>query len=155
MGATLAALGGIHQCSGPGMLDLENCQSLEKLVLDNEICGAVKRLRRGMEARDDFPTLPRMEELLRDGHLLISDHSRKHLRDVHFMPDRIVDRIPRPRWVEDGSSLLGERIQARIAQILEAHKPPPHADGVQEAMTEIMAAAARDAGMDTLPKHPA
>jgi trimethylamine--corrinoid protein Co-methyltransferase len=155
MGATLAALSGIDECSGPGMLDLENCHSLEKLVLDNEICGAVKRLRRGMEARDDFPTLPRMEELLREGHLLISDHSRAHLRDEHFMPDRVVDRAPRPRWVEDGSSLLGERIQARIAQILEGHTPPPLADGVGGAMTEIMADAAREAGLDDLPEQPA
>jgi trimethylamine--corrinoid protein Co-methyltransferase len=151
MGATLAALSGIDECSGPGMLDLENCHSLEKLVLDNEICGAVKRLRRGMEPRDDFPTFPRMEELLRDGHLLISDHSRRHLRDEHFMPDRIVDRVPRPRWVEEGSSLLGERIQARIAQILEAHTPPPLPDGTAGAMTEIMAGAARHAGLDDLP----
>ena len=153
VGATLAALSGIDQCSGPGMLDLENCHSLEKLVLDNEICGSVKRLRRGMEPRDDFPTLPRMEELLRDGHLLISDHSRKHLRDEHFMPDHVVDRVPRPRWLEDGASLLGERIQARIEKILAAHTPPPHADGVQDAMTSIMAAAAKDAGMDALPEH--
>jgi trimethylamine--corrinoid protein Co-methyltransferase len=153
MGATLAALAGVDECSGPGMLDLENCHSLEKLVLDNEICGAVKRLRRGMEARDDFPMLPRMEELLREGHLLISDHSRAHLRDEHFMPDRVVDRAPRPRWVEDGASLLGERIQARVARILEAHTPPPLADGVEEAMTGIMATAARNAGLDHLPER--
>jgi trimethylamine--corrinoid protein Co-methyltransferase len=153
MGATLAALSGIHECSGPGMLDLENCHSIEKLVLDNEICGAVKRLRRGMEPRDDFPTLGRMEELLRDGHLLISDHSRAHLRDQQFMPDRIVDRLPRPRWVEDGSSLLGERAQARIDHLLEDHAPPPHGAGVQEAITGIMTAAATRAGMDELPRY--
>lgn len=152
MGATLAALSGIDQCSGPGMLDLENCQSLEKLVLDNEICGTVKRLRRGMEARDDFPMIPRMEELLRDGHLLISDHSRTHLRDEHFMPGRVVDRAPRPRWQEDGSSLMGERAQARIEEVLAAYTPPPHADGIPQAMTEIMTAAARSAGMDDLPE---
>jgi trimethylamine--corrinoid protein Co-methyltransferase len=153
MGATLAALSGIDECSGPGMLDLENCHSLEKLVLDNEICGSVRRLRRGVEARDDFPTLPRMEELLRDGHLLISDHSRTHLKDVQFMPDRLVDRMPRPRWVEEGASLLGERIQAKINRILEASAPPPHEEGVEEAMTEIMGAAAREAGLDDLPGH--
>jgi trimethylamine--corrinoid protein Co-methyltransferase len=41
MGATLAALAGINNVSGPGMLDFESCFSLEKLVLDNEICGMV------------------------------------------------------------------------------------------------------------------
>jgi len=44
MGATLAALSGINNISGPGMLDFESCFSLEKLVLDNEICGMTLRL---------------------------------------------------------------------------------------------------------------
>jgi trimethylamine---corrinoid protein Co-methyltransferase len=48
------------------MLDFESCQSLEKLVLDDEICGMVARLRRGIEPRDDFPSRPLFEELLRD-----------------------------------------------------------------------------------------
>ncbi|MFH1812142.1 MAG: trimethylamine methyltransferase family protein, partial [Pseudomonadota bacterium] len=37
MGMTLAALSGINSVSGPGMLDFESCQSLEKLVVDDEI----------------------------------------------------------------------------------------------------------------------
>ncbi len=47
MGVTIAALSGINNVSGPGMLDFESCQSLEKLVLDHEICGSVLRLARG------------------------------------------------------------------------------------------------------------
>ena len=38
MGALMAALSGINSISGPGMLDFESCLSLEKLVVDNEIC---------------------------------------------------------------------------------------------------------------------
>ncbi|MCS7316168.1 MAG: trimethylamine methyltransferase family protein, partial [Bryobacteraceae bacterium] len=49
MGAVLATLAGINSVSGPGMLDFESCQSLEKLVLDNEICGMCYRLGRGIE----------------------------------------------------------------------------------------------------------
>ncbi|MBW2278869.1 MAG: trimethylamine methyltransferase family protein, partial [Deltaproteobacteria bacterium] len=48
VGATLAALSGINNISGPGMLDFESCHSLEKLVLDNEICGMMHRLLRGI-----------------------------------------------------------------------------------------------------------
>ncbi len=57
MGATLAALSGINNISGPGMMDFESCQSLEKLVLDNEICGMVLRLVKGIEPKDDFPAV--------------------------------------------------------------------------------------------------
>ena len=53
MGATLAAVSGVNNVSGPGMHDFESCQSLEKLVLDHEICGLTLRLTRGIELRDD------------------------------------------------------------------------------------------------------
>ena len=65
-GATLAALAGINSVSGPGMLDFESCQSLEKLVVDNEICGMTYRLLEGIQPREDFPSIPIFEELLRD-----------------------------------------------------------------------------------------
>ena len=38
IGALMAALTGIDNVSGPGMLDFESAQSLEKLVVDHEIC---------------------------------------------------------------------------------------------------------------------
>ncbi|RKX28362.1 MAG: hypothetical protein DRP46_08770, partial [Candidatus Zixiibacteriota bacterium] len=65
MGATLAALSGINSISGPGMIDYENCFSLEKLVIDNEICGMIFRMLRGIEPKEDFPSRPRFEELLK------------------------------------------------------------------------------------------
>ena len=51
MGAIVAAVSGVNNISGPGMLDFESCQSLEKLVLDNEICGMAQRLAAGIASR--------------------------------------------------------------------------------------------------------
>jgi len=62
MGALLAGLAGINMISGPGMLDFESTQSIEKLVIDNEIAGMVKRLLRGVE---DHGT-PFASEILKD-----------------------------------------------------------------------------------------
>src|SRR4030042_2260624 len=70
MGATLATLAGINNISGPGMIDFESCISLEKLLLDNELCGMVLRLVKGIEPKEDFPSLPHFEELLKDEPLL-------------------------------------------------------------------------------------
>jgi trimethylamine--corrinoid protein Co-methyltransferase len=44
IGIVLGALAGINVISGPGMLDFENCQSFEKLVIDDAICGMALRL---------------------------------------------------------------------------------------------------------------
>ncbi len=88
IGAVLAALSGINNISGPGMLDFESCLSLEKLVLDNEICGMALRMIDGIEPREDFPALGIFQELLKEKHLLIAEHTRRYLKKEHFFPDR-------------------------------------------------------------------
>jgi trimethylamine--corrinoid protein Co-methyltransferase len=152
MGATLAALTGINSISGPGMLDFESCFSLEKLVVDNEICGMAHRIIRGIEPREDFPALPRFEELLQEKHLLISDHTRAHLRAEHRFPGPTIDRANRSRWEEEGHRSLGARAHDEVERHLATWEPPPLAEDVQAALTDRMTAAARAHGMSELPR---
>ena len=151
MGATLAALAGINNVSGPGMLDFESCQSLEKLVLDNEICGMTLRLIRGIEPKEDFPALPRFEELLKDQHLLISKHTRRHLRGEHYFPGPAIDRANRSRWQEEGSVSLRERAHREVEKLLADYQPSGLSDEVKADLTKRMEHEARRWGMDSLP----
>ncbi len=151
MGATLAALAGINSVTGPGMLDFESCFSLEKLVLDNEICGMALRLVQGIEPREDFPALPRFEELLKEQHLLISEHTRRYLREEHYFPGAAIDRANRSRWQEEGSRTLGARAHAEVETLVAQHEASPLPDDVRADLTRLMAAEARRHGMDTLP----
>jgi trimethylamine---corrinoid protein Co-methyltransferase len=151
IGATLAALTGINNISGPGMLDLEACQSLEKLVVDNEICGMAFRLLRGIEPRDDFPALPLFQELLRERHLIIADHTRRHLRDEITFPGPVINRATRARWEEEGATGLWGRAAAEVERLIAEGQPSGLEDGKKKQLEARMLAEARGAGMDTLP----
>ncbi len=153
MGATLAALAGINNISGPGMLDFESCFSLEKLVVDNEICGMALRLVRGIEPRDDFPAAPRFEELVAEQHLLISKHTRKYLRQEHRIPGPVIDRANRARWKEEGSRTLRQRAAAEVERMVTGYERPALPDDTRRQLTKRMQAEARRAGMDRLPHH--
>jgi trimethylamine--corrinoid protein Co-methyltransferase len=153
IGATLAALTGIDNVSGPGMLDFESCQSLEKLVVDHEICLMTDRLRAGIEPREDFPSRPLFEELLAEKHLLIADHTRRHLRSELTFPGPVVDRTSRARWLEEGAATLGERAAREVDRITADFKPSRIGDDVRRDLEEVMTAAARANGMDTLPER--
>jgi trimethylamine--corrinoid protein Co-methyltransferase len=155
MGAVLAALAGINSISGPGMLDFESCQSLEKLVVDDAICGMALRLVRGIEPRDDFPAAPRMRELLEEGHLLIADHTRRHLREEIVFPGPVIDRANRSRWEEDGALTLDERARREVARLLDAYRPSRLPAAASEELSRIMDAEARRAGMPGLPARTA
>ena len=151
MGATLAALAGVNSVSGPGMLDFESCISLEKLVVDHEICGMVRRLVAGIEPREDFPAVPRFEELLQEKHLLIADHTRRHLRLEHHFPGPVIDRANRSRWHDEGGRTLGERAHQQVEKLIATYKPSALPDSAQADLTRLMTAEAKRYGMRALP----
>jgi trimethylamine--corrinoid protein Co-methyltransferase len=151
MGATLAALSGINNISGPGMLDFESCQSLEKLVLDNEICGMTLRMIEGIEPKEDFPSLPRFEELLKEKHLLISKHTMRYLKEEFCLPGPVIDRANRARWQEEGGKTLLERAHSEVEKLIREYVPSRLPPESKKELTKLMEGEARRHGMSGLP----
>lgn len=154
IGAVLAALSGINNISGPGMLDFESCLSLEKLVLDNEICGMTYRLIVGIEPKEDFPAMGLFRELLEEKHMLISEHTRRHIRTEHFFPGPVIDRARRSRWEEKGSLTLGQRAHQEVEKLLESYQPSDLPGEVKKELTKLMTAEARRHAQNSLPVPP-
>ncbi|MFH1893876.1 MAG: trimethylamine methyltransferase family protein [Candidatus Zixiibacteriota bacterium] len=144
-------MAGINNVSGPGMLDFESCFSLEKLVLDNEICGMTLRMAKGIEPKEDFPAMPRFEEMLKEGHLLISDHTRRYLRDEVYFPGPSIDRANRSRWQEEGSLTLGDRAHQEVERAITSWAGIRLSDDIKSEMTKLMEAEACRYGMERLP----
>jgi len=151
MGATLAALAGINSISGPGMIDFESCQSLEKLVLDNEMCGMTFRLIDGITPRDDFPALPIFQELLKEKHLLIAEHTLRHRHKEIFFPGPAIDRANRERWKQDGAMDLKARLQNEVKKLLKTYQPSTLPDSTKKDLVKLMEKEARRHGQDHLP----
>lgn len=151
MGATIAALSGINNVSGPGMLDFESCQSMEKLVLDHEICGMAHRLAAGIELRDDPIALPLIETAIGKKEFLSLPHTKRWFREEAYFPDPVIDRATLEEWRDAGGADAAKRAAARVEKLLGSHTPEPLDTAVRDYLTEIMAAEAKRAGMDTLP----
>jgi len=153
IGATLAALSGINSISGPGMIDFESCQSLEKLVVDNEICGMTYRLIKSIEPKEDFPALPIFQELLKERHLLISEHTLRYLEGEHFLPGPAIDRANRTRWKDEGGLTLEERAHCEVEKLLNDYKGPGLPGEVKKDLIKLMDQEARRCGQDKLPER--
>ena len=151
MGATLAALAGINNISGPGMMDFENCISLEKLVVDNEAAGMALRLVQGIKPKEDFPALPIFQELLRDDHLIISDHTQKYWKSEHYLPGPVIDRTNQARWQEEGSISLLDRARDEVQHLLQKYESVPLADSQKQDLINVMESAAAKHQLDSLP----
>ncbi len=150
IGAALAVLAGINVISGPGMLDFESCQSLEKLVIDNEICGMALRLVQGIEQRDEDLALPLFEGFSAGTQFLTMPHTRRWYREEHIFPD-IIDRDTYDAWVSAGEKDIGQRAADRVEELLRQSSPNRVEPELQGRLRAIMQADAEENGIDTLP----
>ncbi|MFC1781277.1 trimethylamine methyltransferase family protein [Planctomycetota bacterium] len=155
IGAALAALSGINNVSGPGMLDFESCLSLEKLVVDNEICGMAFRLTAGIEPKDDFPALEIFRELLMEKHLLIAEHTRSHLEEEFFFPGPVIDRANRSRWEKEGALTLKQRAQDEVQKLLKKYDGPYLPNDIKQDLVKLMKKEASRYDQEKLPALPA
>ncbi len=150
LGAALAALSGINVISGPGMLDFESTQSLEKLVIDNEICGMAYRLVAGIAQREDPIALDKFEGFTPDFQFLSHPHTRQWYRKEHILP-RIMDRDPYEAWVMAGRKSALDKAHQDVEDRLRKYALPPLDERVRKELERIMSAYARSQGAAALP----
>ncbi len=124
-GILLGALAGVNVISGPGMLIFENCQSLEKLVIDNEICGMALRLVEGIAANKDTYALETIEKVGPGGHYLGEKHTIKYFQKEYFTPSDLVDRMTLEAERKRGSRDILSKARETVDRILKEHVPEP------------------------------
>ena len=140
IGAILAALAGVNVCSGPGMLDFESCQSLEKLVLDDEVCGLALRLVRGIEEQHDTPAPRLLAEVVEASHFLSHPHTRKHFRRELYIPRPVIDRGSYGEWEKRGGRHAHESAAEQVREVLGRGNPAPLDDGRRRSLDAVIAA---------------
>lgn len=115
--AALAALAAFDVVSGPGMLEFESVQSMEKLVLDNEVCGLARRLARGFSVSPGDADVIREVVLSRRGNFMAHRHTLANLRREIHLPG-VWDAEPGAR-----RDLL-RRAHEEVERLLREHEPP-------------------------------
>jgi len=153
LGAVLGALAGVNVISGPGMLDFESCQSLEKLVIDDEICGMAYRLISGIAQREEPIATDKFEGFTPETQFLSMPHTKKWYRMEHSYPV-IADRDTYDAWVAQGRKPIAERAAEHVEKILRSNAPALLDKDVRNELTRILAAYAKTYGIATLPSLP-
>lgn len=151
IGAVLAALSGVNVISGAGILDFIRCQSLEKLLVDNEICGMAYRLIEGISQRDDPIALDLFKDFSAETQFLSMPHTRKWYREEHTFP-RLIDRDPYDIWVSKGKKSIQARAQEEVENLLQKNPPLLPDKDTQKNLKEIMEADARKNHTPPLPE---
>ena len=109
--------------------------SLESLMIDNDIIGAVQRTIRGIEVDDESISLDTMRQVCLEGpgHYLGSDQTLKLMQKDYLYPT-IGDRSSPNQWIEAGKPSMVDRASSKLEAILATHYPTHIPTAIDEAI---------------------
>jgi len=120
----LAAHTGCNNISeSAGMVGSLMALSLESMVIDNDLLGAVLRTVRGIEVNEETLSFHVMEQVVHgEGHFLRSEQTLGLMRTEYEYPS-IADRSTPGEWQEAGSLDIRQQAGERVKSILSSHYP--------------------------------
>ena len=142
----LAAQAGCNNVSeSSGMLGSLMALSLESLVIDNDLLGAVMRTVRGIEVNEETLSYKVIEQVVHgEGHYLRNPQTLELMRSGYEYP-ALADRSTVEEWQAAGSRDIREQAGERVKSILSVHYPEyidPAADAKIRAAFPILLAPA-------------
>jgi len=108
---------------GAGILESYNCMSYEKFIIDDEMCGMVKRIKRGYEVNPETLAFDIIKEVGTGGHFLDKDHTFDHFRTEFYQP-QLSNRDDFVAWQEKGSPASMATANQKYKEILRTYEAP-------------------------------
>jgi trimethylamine--corrinoid protein Co-methyltransferase len=106
-----------------GILESYNCMSYEKFIIDDELCGMVKRIQKGFEVNPETLALDVIKNVGPGGHFLDKDHTFNHFRTEFYQP-RLSNRDDFVTWQASGSPHSMETANKKYKEILTTYEAP-------------------------------
>ncbi|KUO51722.1 MAG: trimethylamine methyltransferase [Desulfitibacter sp. BRH_c19] len=103
-----------------GILQYYNAMSYDKFMIDEEVCGMVKRIKKGIEVNEETLATDLIKQIGPGGEFLTTQHTLKHHRSEYF-PAVISDRAAYDVWgierhdaIAKGKLAMQERLAADV-----------------------------------------
>jgi trimethylamine--corrinoid protein Co-methyltransferase len=107
-----------------GILSSYLAFSYEKFVLDDEICGMVRRLHEGIVADPETLAYDVIAKVGPGGNYLMETHTVKRCRKEFWRPN-LCDRAGLEAWMQGGRKTALDRARARWQKLVAEHEDPP------------------------------
>ena len=119
-----------------GMLASLLACSLEMMVIDNDLLGAVNRTLRGIEVNEDSLGAQVIKDVIGGaGHFLGHEQTLSLMQREYLYPE-VGDRLSPDDWADAGSTTVADRAHIRVQQTLATHHPQHIGQDVDELIRE-------------------
>ena len=139
MNHLMATVSGINLVlHSAGILESYMVSSYEKFILDDDIAGMCKRIKRGAAATPEKLAADIIAQAGPGGEYLTLDHTFDNFRTEFFTP-QMEERSNYDAWAAAGSVTMEKRANARWKEILAAYREPGLPDEIGRQLDEYMA----------------
>ncbi|ATW24852.1 trimethylamine methyltransferase family protein [Candidatus Formimonas warabiya] len=127
-----------------GHLETGKTASPIQLIIDNDLFGYAKVVKKGFEINEDTMGFEELLNLAGREAFITMNHTFRHFKE-NYRP-KVFNRISRPAWVEQGSKEMIERTRDIYKSIKENHKPIVLPNEVEKELQSIIKSAEKNLG---------
>jgi trimethylamine--corrinoid protein Co-methyltransferase len=132
----LESLCGAQMVHDVGYLEGGRINSVEQIVICDELINYVKRFMTGLEINEETLALDVIDAVGPHGDFLSAKHTRSHFKEDWY--PTLFDRNNYDNWAAAGGKTLRQRARERVDEILESHEPEPLPRDLQQKIDAIV-----------------
>jgi trimethylamine--corrinoid protein Co-methyltransferase len=106
-----------------GILSSYLAFSYEKFVMDDELCGMMRRYEQGIDVDPDTLAYDVIANVGMDGNYLMESHTFERCRTEYWAPN-LSDRSGLEAWMQEDQPRAVDLAQQRCQELLESHEDP-------------------------------
>ncbi len=124
MGLLTATMAGVNfVLHSAGIMESYMVASYEKFIIDDEICGMCKRIKKGQKVTPERLAADLIEQVGPGGEFLSREHTFKNFRQEFYQPI-MEERAPFSEWAKKGGRSIEQVANEQWKEILENFKEP-------------------------------
>jgi trimethylamine--corrinoid protein Co-methyltransferase len=132
----LETLAGAQLAHDVGYLDSGMTNSIEQVVICDELIAYTRQFMKTTEVNDETLALDVIDKVGPDGNFMATQHTHKHFREDWY--PRLFERRNYDTWEKDGAKTMRQRAKEKALDILENHRPEPLPSDVLEEIDQIV-----------------
>jgi trimethylamine--corrinoid protein Co-methyltransferase len=132
----LESMAGAQMAHDVGYLDSGMTNSIEQIVICDEIISYTKHFMKETEVNDETLALDVIHQIGPDGDFISSKHTHQYFRQDWY--PKLFERRNYDGWKKAGGKTMRQRAQEKALNILEQHKPEPLPLDTQKKIDQIV-----------------
>ncbi len=135
----MAKFSGANLIHDVGYMESGLTGSYEMIVLTDELIALTDHMIKGIEVSEDTLMVDELDRLGPGAHFLDTDATLSRFRNFWF--PTLLDRKTRKPWLDAGGTTLGQRLTAKVLEIIKEHQPKPLGPDKKHKVQQILAQA--------------